>query len=71
MPRVPAPSVEGAPAIRDLLVITKAGIGKPFTYYFGAGWDRSGDFADHQQWEEYVRRFSERRDHPLHVAIAF
>jgi unsaturated rhamnogalacturonyl hydrolase len=68
---VPGPTVEGAPAIRDLLAITKAGVGRPFTYYFGAGWDRSGDFAGDQQWEEYVRRFAERRDHPLRVEIAF
>ncbi len=39
------------------------------TYYFGACWDRSGDFTNHVQWEDYVRRFAERRDAPLKVTI--
>ena len=41
---------EGQPAIRDLLAITRAEVGKPFVYYFGAGWDRSGDFPDAKAW---------------------
>jgi rhamnogalacturonyl hydrolase YesR len=60
---------EGQPALRNLLGITSAEIGKPFVYYFGAGWDRSGDFPDAKSWNDYVRRFAERRDQPLQVAI--
>ena len=66
---VPQPTHEGAPPIRDLLAISQAEVGKPFEYYFGACWDRSGDFTNHVQWENYVKRFAERRDQPLQVTI--
>ena len=66
---VPQPTHEGAPPIRDLLAISQAEVGQPFTYYFGACWDRSDDFTNHVQWEDYVRRFAERRDAPLQVTI--
>jgi hypothetical protein len=66
---VPQPIVEGAPPIRSLLTITKVGIGKPFTYYFGACWNRSGDFTDAAQWKNYIRRFAERRNNPLKISI--
>jgi rhamnogalacturonyl hydrolase YesR len=66
---VPQPTHEGYPPIRNLLAITTAEVGKPFTYYFGACWDRSGDFTNHVQWEDYVQRFAERRDTPLQVTI--
>ena len=66
---VPMPTHEGYPPIRNLLAMASAEVGKPFTYYFGACWDRSGDFTNHIQWEEYVRRFAERRDQPLRVTI--
>jgi hypothetical protein len=52
-----------------MLAISQAEVGKPFEYYFGACWDRSGDFTNHIQWEDYVRRFAERRDAPLQVTI--
>ncbi len=61
--------VEGQPALRDLLAVTSAEIGQPFVYYFGAGWDRSGDFPDAKSWTDYVSRFAERRDQPLQVTI--
>ena len=64
---VPQPTHEGYPPIRDLLAITPVKVGQPFTYYFGACWDRSGDFTNHVQWEDYVKRFAERRDQPLQV----
>lgn len=66
---VPQPTVEGAPPIRNLLAISQAKVGKPFSYYFGACWDRSGDFTNHVQWEDYIRRFAERRDTPLKVTV--
>jgi hypothetical protein len=64
---VPQPTHEGAPPIRNLLAIAQVQIGKPFQYYLGACWDRSGDFTNHFQWEAYVKRFAERRDQPLRV----
>jgi len=66
---VPQPTHEGAPAIRDLLAVTHAQPGQPLEYYFGASWDRSGDFTTHEQWEAYVKRFAERRDQPLQVIV--
>ncbi len=60
---------EGQPAIRDLLAVTQAEIGKPFVYYLGAGWSESGDFPDAKSWMDYIRRFAERRDQPLQVTI--
>jgi hypothetical protein len=60
---------EGQPAIRNLLAIAPAEIGKPFVYYLGAGWDQSGDFPDAKSWTDYVRRFAECRDQPLQVTI--
>jgi hypothetical protein len=66
---VPQPTHEGAPPIRNLLAIAQAEAGRPFEYYFGACWNRSDDFTNHVQWENYVRRFAERRDQPLQVTI--
>ncbi|HXR49076.1 MAG TPA: glycoside hydrolase family 88 protein [Candidatus Limnocylindrales bacterium] len=66
---VPQPTHEGYPPIRNLLAITQVNVGQPFTYYFGACWDRSGDFTNHIQWEDYVKRFAERRDQPLQVTV--
>jgi len=66
---VPQPTHEGYPPIRNQLAITKVQVGQPLEYYFGACWDRSGDFTNHEQWEAYVKRFAERRDAPLQVSI--
>ena len=66
---VPQPTHEGYPPIRTQLAVTQAEVDKPFTYYFGACWDRSGDFTNHVQWENYVKRFAERRDQPLQVTV--
>jgi hypothetical protein len=60
---------EGQKAVRNQLAIAPAEIGKPFVYYFGAGWDQSGDFPDAKSWTDYIRRFAERRDQPLQVTI--
>jgi hypothetical protein len=60
---------EGQPAIRNFLTITTAQPGKPFVYYLGAGWDQSGDFPNAAAWNDYVRRFAERRDQPLQVRV--
>jgi hypothetical protein len=60
---------EGLPAVRNQLAIVPAEIGKPFVYYIGAGWSESGDFPDAKSWNDYVRRFAERRDQPLQVKV--
>ena len=66
---VPQPTIEGAPPIRNLLAITQAEVGKPYTYYFGACWDRSGDFTNHTAWDNYVARFAAGRDAPLQISV--
>jgi rhamnogalacturonyl hydrolase YesR len=66
---VPQPTHEGYPPIRTQLAVTQMEVGQPFSYYFGASWDRSGDFTNHVQWENYLRRFAERRDQPLQVTV--
>jgi len=66
---VPQPTHEGYPPIRTQLGVTQAEVGKPFSYYFGACWDRSGDFTNHVQWDDYIKRFAERRDQPLQVTV--
>jgi unsaturated rhamnogalacturonyl hydrolase len=67
--QVPQPTHEGAPPIRDLLAISQAQVGQPFEYYFGACWDRSGDFTNDVQWANYVKRFAECRDQPLQITV--
>jgi hypothetical protein len=66
---VPQPTHEGYPPMRSLLAVSQAQVGQPFSYYFGACWNRSGDFTNHVQWEAYVKRFAERRDQPLQVMV--
>jgi rhamnogalacturonyl hydrolase YesR len=66
---VPQPTHEGYPPIRNRLAITKAEVSRPFTYYFGACWDGSGDFTNSVQWADYVKRFTERRDQPLRITV--
>ena len=65
--QVPQPTHEGAPPIRNLLAITSVPVGKPFEYYFGACWDRSGDFTNAEQWAAEVKQLAQRRDQPLQV----
>ena len=63
------PTHEGYAPIRTQLAVTQFEVGQPFSYYFGACWDRSGDFTNHVQWENYLKRFAERRDQPLLVTV--
>ncbi len=60
---------EGQPALRNQLAIANAEIGKPFVYYFGAGWSESGDFSNAAAWIDYVTHFVSCRDQPLQVTV--
>jgi hypothetical protein len=42
----------------------------PLSYYAGAGWNRSGQFADRAAWEGYVKDFAARVAHPLVVTVS-
>jgi len=64
------PSVEGAPPIRNMLAVTRAEVGKPLDYYFGACWDRSGDFTNAAGWETYIKHLAACRAQPLVVTVA-
>ena len=52
------------------LIIGKAELGKTFTYYAGAGWTLSGDFAAAEDWNKYLSDFAQRIRFPLIVRIA-
>lgn len=43
--------------------------GVPHTYFAGAGWTRSGDFASEHDWQEYLSRFAARHQAPLGVRV--
>jgi Domain of unknown function (DUF4861) len=60
---------EGQPGLRSLMAIVPAQVGVPFVYYIGAGWNESGDFPNAASWNDYIRRFVERRDQPLQITI--
>jgi hypothetical protein len=49
--------------------VGKAEPGKPFIYWFGAGWSKSGDFADAAAWEDHVRGVARRIRQPLVVRL--
>jgi rhamnogalacturonyl hydrolase YesR len=59
--------IEGLPPVGNLLAITQVDVNKSLVYYIGAGWSRSGDFADGAAWTRYVVHFVERREAPLKV----
>ncbi len=53
---------------RQQLSIGTAQPGQPFVYYFGAGWSKSGDFADAAAWDAYVRGYAQKLKAPLKVS---
>jgi hypothetical protein len=63
------PGVEGLPPAANELALARAEVGRPFVYYFGAAWSKSGDFPDEKDWENYVRLYDERLRAPLSVTL--
>lgn len=63
------PGVEGLPPSGNELALARVGVGRPFVYYFGAGWSKSGDFTDEKDWENYIRLYDERLQAPLNVTL--
>ncbi|MCU0784764.1 MAG: glycoside hydrolase family 88 protein [Verrucomicrobia bacterium] len=53
----------------NFLAIASAAPGKPLVYYLGAGWSKSGDFADATAWQKYVTHFAQRLAAPLKVKL--
>jgi hypothetical protein len=57
------------PGNANNLLLVKAQDGKPVRYYTGAGWTKSGQFADRTAWEVYVKDFAARVAHPLTISV--
>lgn len=53
----PASVVDLVEAPGDRLVLVRVTPGKPFVYYAGAGWSRSGDFPTTESWDRYLRAY--------------
>jgi hypothetical protein len=53
-----------------LLALAKATPGTPVDFWAGAGWDRSGDFANSQAWDQYNQQWAKRLKSPLHISIS-
>ena len=53
----------------NLLAIATVQPGKPFTYYFGGAWSKSGDFDNATDLENHVRKFVARLRTPLEVTV--
>jgi len=51
----------------NYLALATAEPGKPFVYYLGAGWNKSGNFPDVKAWERYERELVSRIKSPLVV----
>jgi hypothetical protein len=52
------------------LLLVAAGDGMPVRYFTGAGWSKSGQFADRAAWESYVKNFAARVAKPLNVSVS-
>jgi len=64
---IPGGATGFANAEKHYLALGNATPGKPFVYYFGAGWSKSGDYADAASWEAGVSNFAQRVKTPLVV----
>ena len=42
----------------------------PLHYFTGAGWTKSGQFADRAAWETYVNDFAARARKPVDVTVS-
>jgi hypothetical protein len=49
------------------LIVGRAKAGKTFTYYAGAGWTKSGDFASSDEWNTYLDSFAQKLQQPLRI----
>ncbi|MCP4726728.1 MAG: DUF4861 domain-containing protein [bacterium] len=42
---------------------------KPFVYFAGAGWTKSGDFLNRDEWNNYLEKFALHISNPLEIKI--
>jgi Domain of unknown function (DUF4861) len=52
------------------LLLLKVRDGVPVRYFTGAGWNRSGQFADRASWEAHVRAFAAATAKPLSIRVS-
>jgi len=55
---------------RNHLLLTEVKGGDTLAYYVGAGWDRSGQFADKAAWDKYLKEFASRLSDPVRVTLS-
>jgi hypothetical protein len=60
---------EKTPGNGNHLLLVKARDGVPLRYFTGAGWNRSGQFANRAAWEAYVKSFAAAVAHPLVITV--
>jgi hypothetical protein len=65
---VPGQKTRAAMDGSDAILMGQAVPGRHFVYYLGAGWSKSGDFADAPAWEAQVRNVAARAAMPLTVS---
>jgi hypothetical protein len=65
----PAQNVSFADELEHGLFITGITEKSQFVYYAGAGWDRGLDYSTREEWEIYLKNFTERIQNPLHIKI--
>lgn len=66
---IPGGAKEFVAADGNQLATAAAETGKPFVYFIGAGWSKSGDFADEKAWFAHVRDFAARVKAPVAVSV--
>jgi hypothetical protein len=55
---------------RNLLIAAKVPADNVITYWAGAGWDKSGHFADYAAWKAYVDQFAQGAHSPIVVTAS-
>jgi hypothetical protein len=66
----PAQVADAIEVDHQMEMVTKATLGQPVSYWAGAGWDRSGDFADYDAWNAYVSDRAVCATSPLTVNLS-
>jgi unsaturated rhamnogalacturonyl hydrolase len=66
----PAGVLDFAEADGNVLLVAGVPASGVFTYYAGAGWDKSGDFPTPAVWEAYVDQAARRLAAPVSITIA-
>lgn len=63
-------SAEPVQTNKHLLLEFSMAPGRPLVYYAGACWDKSGQFADFGEWQQYVQDFAVRIKNPIQITVS-